>query len=465
MPPSPLRTAIIAGLSLLVAAALSALPESLLAEGGGAPAATLRSLGPFGAASAAAGVLAIGWMLGSIRSRTFFTAILFATFSLTGTRLGGIEPLAFALRYAFILVLCADGIAALADEGAGGWSWVQLALAGLLPIGIVSAWIAPESLAAATQLQTAVFAFLGIGLACWRSMRALSDVVEVVRGIAWAGIAIAGVNAAGTLYPGAFDGARLRSIYHLATSFANNIVLFVPFLAWASWLDEGDARLRRFARLGLAVLFILVLLSGTRNAMLSAAIATLIVLAFRRRALAIGFAGAMGFALVSIHALPAVIPAASALVERVDKSDTAGRTDLWVKAFRLACERPLLGYGLGRSEALMTERALSWKRYNAHNGYLTAWIEQGILGLLWMVGYFAAVWIESARALRDRSLSDTARSIAAPILAGSLALAFSSFFEAFSPGGRPSIWHLVWFLSGVLAARTIRLARIVGSRA
>ena len=146
----------------------------------------------------------------------------------------------------------------------------------------------------------------------------------------------------------------------------------------------------------------------------------------RRRLLAVLAIGAVGIALARAGALPAsyverwavllenfwvfdartvdATPANWAVVERMAH---------WQAGWAMALDHPLVGVGPGNYEAAYPDYYVgSWREPlgHAHNYYVNTFAEQGIVGLLTLVGFvtaiFARLWWGQARALRLGSSFD-----------------------------------------------------------
>jgi O-antigen ligase len=290
-----------------------------------------------------------------------------------------------------------------APEAPRNRAWL-LALAAVLPLGIVVQWLA------------------GLTLTPWGTERALWAVLPAVAAftaalalprrelgiLAWTFVALAGASLVlGYLQLGAPQDSPLNPFpewppalnglfanpNHQATSIAVALVLV---LAWLLHRDENEDRdgrwwAKRVALAGLALFLLVGLpLTGSRAAVLIAAAALLAVpLANgwlgrrRRRGSRLGLAAAIAGGAVAI----ALLMAASAWL-RVDR-DGESRSAVYAATARMAGEAMPVGTGVGSFvpwfEAHAPDALVSGTYFNhAHNEYLQWWLEGGIAGLAWI---------------------------------------------------------------------------------
>jgi O-antigen ligase len=167
---------------------------------------------------------------------------------------------------------------------------------------------------------------------------------------------------------------------------------------------------RRLVRLATSTLaFTLLVLSQSKTALVAAVAVGLVLLASRwepRKALA-----ASGVALTL--AMPAVLLTGIQPGDIVEELPIAhvdtltGRTDLWEMGWDLWVEAPVVGHGSGVFLTVAEQTGERW-RAQAHNEYIQALAESGLVGLLALIAYLAVLLRIAARhaaATRNASMA------------------------------------------------------------
>lgn len=123
--------------------------------------------------------------------------------------------------------------------------------------------------------------------------------------------------------------------------------------------------------------------------------------------------------------------------QATELSDMGFRVAMWMNATNIISSAPLLGVGTGSFEAAYDREVAGrtdwWgtRTNDPHNQYLKVWAEQGIFGLLTLLGFIAL-------ALRTRSTH--ARLAVAVLLAWCAASLFGSYFSRFVEGRFIFLW-------------------------
>ncbi len=231
------------------------------------------------------------------------------------------------------------------------------------------------------------------------------------------------------------------------------------FLAAMLWFNRMAAQRWLHAGLGGAALGLLAVLPLTQTGrsgwlMLIVAAVTAVALTLRGRRLALG--------LLLVPVVAAAVVGASPRIQerfRVGWQEATGvatgseltsmgiRVVMWRTTADLIGDRPVAGYGLGgyapAYAALIKQRHSDWKATttpDAHNQYLTLWVEAGLAGLL------AFAWFLFS-ALRQEAQPPW-RAIGVSLLAGWCATSMlSSHFQTFNEG------HLIAIFLGAFLAR------------
>lgn len=238
--------------------------------------------------------------------------------------------------------------------------------------------------------------------------------------------------------------------------------LFLPAVAMAAW--SRDRRVQGVAAIVALLLAVALLLSQSRGAWLGAAVALLVMPLLRYRRWWIVVAGALAVAAVSGLALgpdrlqDLLFPAS--LSDEAAVNTLPGRLELWLRAVVMLRDFGLAGAGPGQFEQLVMVlyppffTGLLGGFQHAHNLYLQAALDFGILGLVGLIALLlgtAASIVAASRGWADFAPSDRPLAALAVGIFGSLvALSVHGLVEA--PMVAPRGYVLVFALLGIAAA-------------
>lgn len=413
------------------------------------------------------GALTISIIIGSLlatavavlvftRFRTWFWVLLISAFALSEIQVNVLNYFGFVVRYSFICVIIASGVtASLFGESLPGKTDRMLGLAylaWLLILGIVHG----VSGASAAMLPMQVALMLGVLWGLAQEFRNVEDVrwLCAILGRLGAVFTLLHLSAL-VLSPEPFVNGRFRSYFFLPTNFANRYALLYIAMIWAAITDRTG--LRRLLLWGCVLAGGgLLLLSGTRTAVMMVAIALCVFgLAWNIR-LPVLIAVVASLVLVAVASLMRDASRFEAAAARISDFDASNRYDVWASAWRLIEKQPWFGYGLGRTEALMTQGMQWWAKatyIDAHNAYMGLWLQLGLFGLLLVLVLYARAIHRGfvMLFLKGRSLSRPLREAAALPLAILCAMFAGGFFEE-NLTSRGSLPQLLWGVSIVLIA-------------
>lgn len=237
-------------------------------------------------------------------------------------------------------------------------------------------------------------------------------------------------------------GTRARGFFYTPMTFA--AVVMFGLIAAVALLRRLP---RRLAVAGVVLLAAGLLVSSTRSGWIGFAVALPILLGVNKRA---WLAAAAALVLVgAVIAATPVLRARFTSLSHVDtdpSSSTGARLYLWRDAWAQFKEKPLLGWGPGTFKANVERRhpdVVLLSNKHAHNNYLHAMAETGLLGL---AGFLATFGWLAARAWRAPA---PYRNLGLALVA---AFGAAGFFEASMLDSEVVINLLVW-LAFVTAAR------------
>lgn len=361
-----------------------------------------------GLALAAAGAL---W--GSVRSR-----------SLPRTSLDG--PVLALLALTLVSALVSDAPAASLRRFAG--SWVTLALY------LASGWLHPaermERFLRLTLPTAAAFALYGI--------------IQHYTG--W------NLFGAGALHSLELDGRTIflpRGGFSHYQTYAN--VFFLLFCLAAALTAGSAGRARRLRGAVTVLLGAAVVFSFTRGIWVSL-LAALVVFAaaFARRALSV-LALAAGAVILAALLVPSNLR--SRALTMADPSVNVERLLLWETTWNMLRDRPLLGFGVGnyrraQEQYVRDEVPLAMTRTHAHNIWLQAAVERGVLGMLALAWLAVRVLGEALGSLRRLAPGG---GLPHALAAGALAGLTGFFIDGLVQNnfGDSQVALLFWLVAGV----------------
>lgn len=214
----------------------------------------------------------------------------------------------------------------------------------------------------------------------------------------FAGLAVGDLFTGGALTRSAVGRAamtyegRYQSLYENPGIFAGMLIVGFP-LAVTPALTERGARRRAAWLLGLAVILTGMLLSGSRAALVTAVVTTVVVATALRRWWLLGLTGAVviGISVLlstgTLEGPPSLVRFQQGLVGSGTGTRSLQRRMLiWSVAGELIQRRPVVGWG---GAQLRYHQHGGFKR--AHNAWLDAWLDGGLLAALAMLIVAAAV--------------------------------------------------------------------------
>jgi O-antigen ligase len=229
-------------------------------------------------------------------------------------------------------------------------------------------------------------------------------------------------------------------------------VYFVVFCLSCGLAAAASGRSRALRRSVAAFLGVVVVFTFTRGIWVSL-LAALVILSwlFTRRA-AFALAGAGVVALAALLLTPSSLRTRA--LSMADLGTNVERLLLWETAWNMVRDRPILGVGVGNfrtaQDAYVREEVpLAMTRTHAHNVWLQAAVERGVLGMLALLWLVIALFAAAARALRRTAAAD-AKGYA--LAAGGLAALGGFFIDGMVQNnlGDSQAALLFWVVAGVV---------------
>ena len=325
-----------------------------------------------------------------------FMALWLMALALGDARLGIIQQGGLLLRYSMMLMLVILGVRVLLRGGSKvGGRWLVglfLAYTGIQWAHLLIDGPTIPSLAILPiQLALAVGVMFGV-----RDLMMSDDfILRLGRALAYAGIAmtvIACLSLVGAEQP--FLAGRFRSWHALPTGFATGYVCFLIPLIWVSW-SGGDRLLRLCSVIAACVGVVLIVLSGTRNALLCALLSTFVMLVFWRRRLIFPLMLAALVLLLLASAMDQGAAVFGGAGQRIVSGEQT-RFGVWGISWDFIQQKTLWGYGLVPDLQVFNIRRNEIQIVDAHSSYLGTWLRLGIVGLLIVVAINLLALVQAA---------------------------------------------------------------------
>ncbi len=336
---------------------------------------------------------------------------------------------------------------------------VKIALGGLVGIGLLAIWVAPDRLyaikAGVRTFFEPLFLFVLITSLSWKQAE-IRQVVHILLSVATvtAGLSLFTYGTGGSGH-GAGELMRLGSSWegpNVLSAYMGAIICIA-----LGWLLSAPSRIAVMAGL-------VVLLTASLALMLTYArgtwIGLFITLAFmtaQLRAWIWGILAAVLITLVVLIGPDEVLQRAASIFYFTEERSAVNRLILWPKVVDLIADRPLTGYGFGGFQVLVAAQA-GIGSYHAHNIFLDFALALGIPGLLlflWFVGYVLLRSLATFRRFR--------RAEGSPLLLGLCAGCLCMLAAGQTDGGIIVIWavlaHIFWFLLAFTYALTVTVER------
>ncbi len=166
-------------------------------------------------------------------------------------------------------------------------------------------------------------------------------------------------------------------------------------MAWFLGMTYQHTLLRWICRAYLPVGLVALGLTGSRGGMIASVVALLIVPLTLTNLSPVRRATAM--VLLSVSLVVAAANTPDTLLQRlastgseVEEADLGGRYKIWVAGVNAFTQKPLIGYGTAGFKAAVRPWGVGQV---AHNSFLSVLVEQGLIGFLFYVTMFIAVFL------------------------------------------------------------------------
>jgi O-antigen ligase len=182
---------------------------------------------------------------------------------------------------------------------------------------------------------------------------------------------------------------------------------------------------------------IVMFLAGGKAAIIAGVLSAMLFFLMQKR---VGAAIGVGAGVLAVGtAVIAITPVSGYLMNYAGAGDAAtitARSSLWDLAMPFIRNRPVQGYGYASSRFISLQvGGVSWDPGHMHNGFLEALYNNGVLGLIIMLGIHASILRSVFRVVRDKTVNKRLRALAAGCAAIYFNILLNGMFNA-SFGGR-----------------------------
>ena len=217
---------------------------------------------------------------------------------------------------------------------------------------------------------------------------------------------------------------------------------------------------RYWLKLIAVVGFLIMILAFGKSGILATVIASIVFMLFQKKlASSVGLLGGMG--VLSAILMTTISPLAKYFTGYQGGGTLTGRTEIWRMGFDVIKQHPWLGNGYLAAKFMWTmERGPLADVGHLHNGFLEALYNNGVVGLIFLIGIHAAILAnlfyakKTVQTYQRAGRSDQANTL----IVGCFALYLDLFiYGLVTPafGGRPTV-HFMVFLSILSASVALR---------
>ena len=269
--------------------------------------------------------------------------------------------------------------------------WHLLHVAALLFVS----WSAATQLILTQKLPLKFYTFLQLALVLWIIWE-LAPSKQKQLGLLMAYVLGAYVTAAGTLLMYRREGAILRRFSAGgvdANDVAMTLALALP-MAWYLGMTARRPLLRWVCRAYLPVGIVSIGLTGSRGGMIVSMIALTIVpltmtnltpAKLATVSVVLGLSGA----LAAVYVPDKIVERLATTGSQVEELSFGGRFAIWIAGLRAFTQKPVVGYGTGAFRGAVAPFGIDQV---AHNSYLSVLVEEGMVGLVFYLLMFVAVF-------------------------------------------------------------------------
>lgn len=316
---------------------------------------------------------------------TAFMAVWLVSLALGDARLGVFQQGSLLLRYTMMLVLVVLGVGSLFRRTVRTSSdWLPRLFISYTGLQLLHVIFNGPSMEALSMLPMQLALSVGVVFGFREILETDDSLVHLGRALTIAGVLITLVECSSLVASQQpFLGGRFRSWHSLPTGFATGYVCFLVPVVWTA-LSGGDRVLRMFSAITVCVGATLIILSGTRNALLCLVICIFVMLVVWKRRWIIPFiVVSIVVVLVSIVG-DGVGGFFGGAGERIVSTEET-RLWVWKSAWNAVQGQPLWGYGLVPDIKLFDVSRNEMQVLDAHNAYLGTWLRLGVGGVFLVV--------------------------------------------------------------------------------
>jgi len=396
-------------------------------------------------------------LMGVSGGRRWLLLLLLLSFVFAGVAWTGVAAAATMMRWLTLAMLAVN---VLRVQSFPGWAWACFCgyvVAGILFVGFSEALV--FSIQASVVLiivALAAAALAGYVTAVDKASRIFT--MFIIAGAVWAALGLSGIT---SIMEFRLWAERYAGVGENAAIFSHTGAIFLPFAVWGAMRPWSWNRRALCTVLAAAILLCLVV-SAQRAGALAGIIGCLPLLFLRNYRATLAGGAVLSVGLAVTYLVLSFSPQQLEYITRRYTEDGLNSRDIvWANALRACLQNPLIGAGHGGSETMvqLSGDEAAYTRHGAHNGFLAAWYNTGIFGLLLVVGAVAiAVW--QAFRIARHGASDEIRQIGCLLLGALLCvLALSMVTDGFArPSGSTTVMLvLVIALIGQVATMSQQL--------
>ena len=327
------------------------------------------------------------------RPRLLMVSLLLS-FGLSEVVVSWLNMGAFILRYLVIIVLVTVGLIVLFRTGLSQIGWLRWIGLGFLVWCFVSLGINGARTESLIMLPIQIVIVIGMLFGAREIYGSPQAAIQVGNAFAGVGVFMTGLHVIALLtFQDSFLKGRFTSILPLPTSFGNSYVLFMAAMTWRVFLGGRWVETAVLAS-SIAAGAMMLVLSGTRNALLAMLVMFLVYFLVWKKRVAVVAVVVLLLGASATSAFFLETDAFKKVTNRVSSKESLEiREEVWRFAWQHIQEKPVVGYGLGVGTEVISKNLPSWSRLNTHNAYIGIWLQLGIVGVMAVIVMYVGAMV------------------------------------------------------------------------
>jgi len=383
--------------------------------------------------------------------------------------IGGLAKFLEKIRWGLLGIAALAGLKYVPDGLRQGMTQAHKALLALIILGLASCVYSIMPWYSFQRLMSFVMLWVALFLGAWGWLSRPGNLklgLGLLYGLLWVTSLIGAYD---ILTAGGFSAdSRAEGAFNRATSAGTFAAVALPIILWKIRYSQGIFRTAAIGLFGIQG-YILVF-SSARGALVAGTISLFAVVWTNYRRYGPMLTGGLAFIGVMLLAINGLKILPKRIVRSESLGTLTGRTDRWYAGWRVYQKSPLLGYGHGverfcigmdrdavdvfykltggNRRATRMRQALEnrlWVEETVHSEYLARLLEEGVLGLVCFLWFWASILWGMVRATTrpNNPLADLVRCLYAAVWVIFVDSFLHSWMFAVGFGLNPVLWYVI----------------------